>query len=154
MKKFWLILIGVLTVIGVLIFAGIQIKQQGHHVITYCQQDTHHGVDLKNVEIAPTTPQNIVLKLNNEAFNLKQSANGLVTDDSEQVTGDTVTYTIKTDKRSQTILNLGLRTNGDKIDELGRKIIQPMQASGAKHSKLVINVTNDARDSLKSLTYR
>lgn len=109
---------------------------------------------MKNVEIAPTTPQNIVLKLNNEAFNLKQSANGLVTDDSEQVTGDTVTYTIKTDKRSQTILNLGLRTNGDKIDELGRKIIQPMQASGAKHSKLVINVTNDARDSLKSLTYR
>ncbi|WCE26014.1 hypothetical protein PKU16_05335 [Weissella cibaria] len=52
------------------------------------------------------------------------------------------------------MLNLGLRTNGDQIDALGSKIVQSMQASGAKHPKLVINVTNDTGDSLKSLTYR
>ena len=58
MKKFWLILISVLAVIGVLIFAGIQIER--HVVVNKATtllpivSGTHTtGVDLKNVELAP-----------------------------------------------------------------------------------------------------
>ncbi|MBC6499479.1 hypothetical protein H7R52_14605 [Weissella confusa] len=37
------------------------------------------GAKLKNVDVAPMTPDQVAVQLNNEAFNLKQSSRGLLT---------------------------------------------------------------------------
>ncbi|WP_242050276.1 hypothetical protein [Weissella confusa] len=96
MKKGWKIAIGIVLLLGIIIFGAIQlerhfVERRVTEMLPIKDGTLTTGVKLKNVDVAPMTPDQVAVQLNNEAFNLKQSSRGLFTDTNAVAKNDAVT---------------------------------------------------------------
>ncbi|WP_447408961.1 hypothetical protein ACDP95_01775 [Weissella confusa] len=158
MKKGWRITIGILLILGIAIFGGIQLErhfvaQRVTDILPIKDGTLATGAKLKNVELAPMTPDDVALQLNNEAFNLKQSSRGLISDTNAVAKNDSVTLTVTSDKLSPAMINRALTTNGDQVDQLAQKVLRSMTEAGTKNPRLTIKVVDSNNKTLKTLTY-
>ena len=158
MKKGWKITIGILLILGIAIFGGIQlerhfVEQRVTDILPIKDGTLATGAKLKNVELAPMTPDDVALQLNNEAFNLKQSSRGLFSDTNAIAKNDSVILTVTSDKLSPAMINMALTTNGDQVDQLAQKVLRSMTEAGTKNPRLTIKVVDSNNKALKTLTY-
>lgn len=158
MKKGWKITIGILLILGIAIFGGIQlerhfVEQRVTDILPIKDGTLATGAKLKNVELAPMTPDDVALQLNNEAFNLKQSSRGLFSDTNAIAKNDSVILTVTSDKLSPAMINMALTTNGDQVDQLAQKVLRSMTEAGTKNPRLTIKVVDSNNKALKALTY-
>ena len=158
MKKGWKITIGILLILGIAIFGGIQlerhfVEQRVTDILPIKDGTLAAGAKLKNVELAPMTPDDVALQLNNEAFNLQQSSRGLFSDTNAVAKNDSVTLTVTSDKLSPAMINMALTTNGDQVDQLAQRVLRSMTEAGTKNPRLTIKVVDSNNKALKTLTY-
>ncbi|WP_270765550.1 hypothetical protein [Weissella confusa] len=71
MKKGWKIAIGIVLLLGIIIFGAIQFERRVTEMLPVKDGTLTTGAKLKNVDVAPMTPDQVAVQLNNEAFNLK-----------------------------------------------------------------------------------
>lgn len=158
MKKGWKIAIGIVLRLGIIIFGAIQlerhfVERRVTEMLPIKDGTLTTGVKLKNVDVAPMTPDQVAVQLNNEAFNLKQSSRGLFTDTNAVAKNDAVTLTVTSDKLSPSMINMALATNGDQVNQLANKVLRSMTDAGTKNPSLTIQVVDSNNKTLKTLTY-
>lgn len=154
MKKGWKIAIGIVLLLGIIIFGAIQlerhfVERRVTEMLPIKDGTLTTGVKLKNVDVAPMTPDQVAVQLNNEALNLKQSSRGLFTDTNAVAKSDAVT----SDKLSPSMINMALATNGDQVNQLANKVLRSMTDAGTKNPSLTIQVVDSNNKTLKTLTY-
>lgn len=158
MKKGWKIAIGIVLLLGIIIFGAIQferhfVERRVTEMLPVKDGTLTTGAKLKNVDVAPMTPDQVAIQLNNEAFNLKQSSRGLFTDTNAVAKNDAVTLTVTSDKLSPSMINMALATNGDQVNQLANKVLRSMTDAGTKNPSLTIQVVDSNNKTLKTLTY-
>ena len=162
-SKAWLVILLTLLVFagvvvgGVVLFARHIVSNQATNIVTSMipSQVDASGQNLADIQLEPSTPQEISQHLNAASSAIVERAGGFLNSATATATDSSVTYDVSLGAAAANplLVNGLLATNGDQIEEIANRVLDSMQASGVENPTLTLNLTDDDGNIIRTLHY-
>ncbi|WP_096818208.1 hypothetical protein [Lactococcus fujiensis] len=156
-RKLLIFLISLLVVLGLIGTGAVMLERYiVKNETTKILQHTGLSTALSTAtskSVPAASPTETAKQLNDYATTIEQKAGGLIDSTKATVNGSTVTYNVASSKINRFTVAALVAANGDSIEKIANQALSAMTESGTANPEVVINLTNDKGQVIKTLTY-